>query len=323
MKRPLLFRLNGISVVEIRGEDASTIVHNLTTQAIRDMKQGETRETFVTDVKGKTVGHLMVQRDLDAIRLAGPLGQSNQVATHIDRYIIREEAQVSILDGQYNGLVANPELATQLLGRNAGAIKADDQVLNGTHPNTTASIKVNGQSIPAITVAWAGRESLLLLTTSVDADIVAQSIADEYQCQVEDEESFHQARTLCGFPWFGVDLNESNLPQEADRDRETISFTKGCYLGQETIARLDAMGQVQKKLVRWKITGGEPCSGSTVESEGKVVGRLTSVAKTEDGVFAIGPARRTHFESGSTAVVVDEVDSNKAGTAEPMIATVQ
>ncbi len=52
------------------------------------------------------------------------------------------------------------------------------------------------------------------------------------------------------WPVLGADYDDRNLPQELDRDASAISFHKGCYLGQETVARLDALGQVQKKLVR-------------------------------------------------------------------------
>ena len=127
---------------------------------------------------------------------------------------------------------------------------------------------------------------------------------------VGDEASFHCVRTLAGFPWYGVDLDETNLPQEADRDALAISFTKGCYLGQETVARLDALGQVQRKLVRWSITGGVPAAGATLVAGEKTVGRLTSVAADDrGGAIAIGFARRSHFEAGATAVGINPLTS--------------
>ena len=117
-----------------------------------------------------------------------------------------------------------------------------------------------------------------------------------------DDSAFHQERVRAGFPWYGIDLSDKNLPQEASRNDQTISFTKGCYLGQETVARLDALGQVQKQLVRWSIEGSRVAPGAEVSSDGKVVGRLTSIADTDDGKqIAIGIARRSHFDPGSTA----------------------
>ena len=56
-------------------------------------------------------------------------------------------------------------------------------------------------------------------------------------------------RIEAGFPWYGPDISEKNLPQELARDQRAISFTKGCYLGQETVARIDALGHVNQTLV--------------------------------------------------------------------------
>ncbi len=61
---------------------------------------------------------------------------------------------------------------------------------------------------------------------------------------------FDHHRILEGFPIVGVDVTSDNLAPEADRISQAISYTKGCYLGQEPIARLDAMGHVNRKLFR-------------------------------------------------------------------------
>ena len=61
---------------------------------------------------------------------------------------------------------------------------------------------------------------------------------------------------MCIRDRYGVDLDERRLPQEADRDELAISFTKGCYLGQETVARIDALGRVNWKLVTLKVGDG-------------------------------------------------------------------
>ena len=66
---------------------------------------------------------------------------------------------------------------------------------------------------------------------------------------------FDVARIEAGTPLFKVDFDDSNLPQEVGRDAEAISFTKGCYLGQETVARIDALGHVNQRIVGVQFTG--------------------------------------------------------------------
>jgi folate-binding protein YgfZ len=134
----------------------------------------------------------------------------------------------------------------------------------------------------------------------------AASLTQEFEsagfaCGSSDE--FVTARIACNWPWFGSEISEQNLPQEIDRDSLAISFTKGCYLGQETIARLDALGQIQKKLSRLEIDTVEPLSGAKVESlDGKEVGWVTSDAMDGSGAKRIAFAflRRGSFVSGTS-----------------------
>jgi folate-binding protein YgfZ len=80
-------------------------------------------------------------------------------------------------------------------------------------------------------------------------------------------------------PLFGVDFDEQNFPQEVGRDREAISFTKGCYLGQETVARIDALGHVNQRLVGVRFDGSDiPGAGTELAQEGANVGKVTSAA---------------------------------------------
>ena len=78
--------------------------------------------------------------------------------------------------------------------------------------------------------------------------------------------------------WSGTEADDSNLPQELQRDEKAISFNKGCYLGQETVARLDALGRVNQLLVRVQLGADSASAGDELKAEEKVVGRVTSVA---------------------------------------------
>jgi folate-binding protein YgfZ len=91
--------------------------------------------------------------------------------------------------------------------------------------------------------------------------------------------AFNSLRIEAGTPLFGVDFNEQNFPQEVGRDGEAISFTKGCYLGQETVARIDALGHVNQRLVGVRfLASGVPEAGTVVARDGQKAGRVTSAA---------------------------------------------
>lgn len=91
------------------------------------------------------------------------------------------------------------------------------------------------------------------------------------------QEAWEAVRIESGLPLFGVDFDNSNLPQEVHRDAQAINFNKGCYLGQETIARIDALGHVNKKVVLLKFyEKTAPPVGLELSVADKNVGRVTS-----------------------------------------------
>src|SRR5438876_9836243 len=76
-----------------------------------------------------------------------------------------------------------------------------------------------------------------------------------------------------------ADSTADNLPQEVARNAQAISFTKGCYLGQETVARIDAVGHVNRLLVGLKFASDEsPVGGTSLLAGGQQVGHVTSAA---------------------------------------------
>jgi len=272
-----VFRLDGATVLDVDGVDSAMILHNLTTNDVKSLAVGCGAETFVTDVRGKTLGHVYAFRTVEGYRLIGAAGQAEAVAAHADRYTIREDARPVDRSADYSVFVLSPAAPSSLLD------EADWSQSNAQ----------------AYAVDWLGEGTLALLTETPGA---VEQVLTTLGETPGDEAEFHLARTVAGFPWYGIDLSDRNLPQEANRIKQSICFTKGCYLGQETVARLDALGQVQKQLVRWQTTGSIPMAAAEVTSAGKVVGKLTSIAMTgPETCVAIGIARRSHFEPGATA----------------------
>ena len=303
-----IYHLPDLSVIDVHGADSAAILHNITTNAVKTLADGEGCETFITEVRGKTLGHGYLFRTVDGFRYVGAKNQSEVIAQHMDKYTIREDAVPTIVDDQFQGLVIPPEQVS---------------VLEIALPDSETPVcwhqDFAGQEMMMCRVDFLGASTVMVLVPTAVFDSVCGSLAEK-DIAVLPEPDFHRARVLAGFPWYGIDLDEKNLPQEADRDPSAVSFTKGCYLGQETVARLDALGQVQRKLVKWSIAGSVPAPGSTLDCDGKTVGRLTSIVdsgeKTPSGAMALGYARRSHFEPGMTGEGVD------AATGEAFVATV-
>jgi folate-binding protein YgfZ len=116
-------------------------------------------------------------------------------------------------------------------------------------------------------------------------------------------EALEIARIEAGSPVFGQDICQENLPQEIDRNDTAISFSKGCYLGQETVARLDALGHVNRMLRGLRIDGPQvPPRDTVLECDDKAVAQLTSSAWSYrlDSPLALALVRRGTDTPGTT-----------------------
>ncbi len=107
--------------------------------------------------------------------------------------------------------------------------------------------------------------------------------------------AFEAARVRAGVPRQGLDIDEKTIPQEAFLELDAVSFTKGCFLGQELVCRIDTRGHVNRLLRSLRIgaTGIDttPPSGAGIVVDDKEVGALTTVARSEGGVVALGYVR--------------------------------
>jgi len=108
-----------------------------------------------------------------------------------------------------------------------------------------------------------------------------------------DPEELELLRVRAGTPAWGKELDERVLPAEAGLDERAISFTKGCYPGQEPVARLHYRGRANRGLRRLALDGAElPEYDAELELDGKVVGRITSAARDGERILALGYVRR-------------------------------
>lgn len=316
-----------LTVLDIVGRDAARVLNNLCTAAVLPLNLGEGCEAFITEVRGRTLGHLCIYRLADRLRLIGAAGQAETIAAHLDRYTIREDATAEDHSSAWSGVLLDeacllrldpawhvdpPAEPDVLTWKHLGWVNADEPSVDnrsGTQAELRSATMVgDAVDLIAYRVPWTAAGHWLVAGPAA----AVKELVDELQtagAQQLAESVFHQLRVPHRFPWFGTDLDDRNLPQEADRDALAISFTKGCYLGQETVARLDALGQVQKKLVLWRISSNQPpATGTELSHDGRVVGRLTSVVADPagDGYLALGFARRSHFEAGAEAQTAAE-----------------
>jgi tRNA-modifying protein YgfZ len=115
-----------------------------------------------------------------------------------------------------------------------------------------------------------------------------------------DESDLHAARLLSGWPALGAEIDERTLPQEVRYDEiGGVSYTKGCYTGQETVARVHFRGHTNRELRGLRWTDSDPLDGRAIVYGEKEVGSVRSTLALEDRVLGLGVVRR-EVENGET-----------------------
>lgn len=266
--------------VELAGEDAGAFLHNLCTNDTKVLRPGGGCEVFLTNVQGKIIGHGYVYRAPAGCLYETIPSQGAALVAYFDRYLFRE--RVKLLD-------RTPEWGSLLLaGPNAAAVLSQLGCPNPPRGRLEHSlVELKGQTCALRRVDFVGGDCWQLSVPRAALQVLWQAClaAGATPCGTA---AFDQARILHGTPSFGFDITDENLPQEVARDKRAISFTKGCYIGQETVARIDALGHVNKTLCGLKISSSEdnspaPPPGVELYAEAdtqstKPLAKLTSVA---------------------------------------------
>src|SRR5436190_8925644 len=146
-------------------------------------------------------------------------------------------------------------------------------------------------------------EGVDVLCDAADLSVVADALREAGAVDV-DEAAAEVLRVERGRPRYGIDLDDTVIPQEAGLNERAVSFTKGCYVGQETVARLHYKGKPNRHLRGLRLSAPAE-SGAPLLHEDREVGRLASaVASPRLGPIGLALVRR-EAPPGSTVAVGD------------------
>jgi tRNA-modifying protein YgfZ len=282
------------TLIEIAGDDRAQFLHNLCTNEIRKLPPGAGCETFLTNVQGKIVAHVLVFSGPDSLVLETVPEQADKILAHLDRYLIREKVELrnrSLHWSQW--LLAGPNSESLLAGLTGGSCPHDLWA--------SQKVQIDGHEVWLRRVDVAGPIGFLLDCRRTDADKLGEVLV-QAGARRAGGQALEAKRIEAGFPFYGPDISDKNLPQELARDDRTISFTKGCYLGQETVARIDALGHVNQTLVGVRFAGPVAVSHDLeLTAAGTVVGRVTSAALSPalHATLALAYVRRGSNQPGT------------------------
>jgi tRNA-modifying protein YgfZ len=256
--------------LEVSGLDRAKFLHNLTTNDVKRLAVGSGVEAFVTSPQGKTLAHVTILAEEDRLLLRADAPLFENTLAHLRKYGLFDDVSIEDITKSTFELHLAGSTALALAESQWGLLPPLGEL---KHVSTNSSLRLIRETIlsePGVTVIGPVGEAAKIMT-----DLTARGAVPI------DTPSAEALRIEAGTPLFGRDITPENLPQEVGRDSVAISFVKGCYLGQETVARIDALGHVNKIWRGLRLKDGAqgvPPDGAPLEVDGQTVGRVTSAA---------------------------------------------
>lgn len=229
-------------LVWVEGPDADRFLQGLLTNDVTGLSVGASCRALLLDNTGHINADMRVVRGgpQDFTLVTGS-GHAERLVALLHEYHFSEDVDI---------LGPEPFACVTLSDVDEGPIAGADLVLPGLVPGTIDAIGVDAAAI----IAASGAAPM-------------------------DPSALEARRIAAGVPIFGVDFTSANLVQEAGLELTTVSFDKGCYLGQETVARVHYRGQVNRRL-RGVYLGAPGRVGAAISAGDRPVGVLTSVAQS-------------------------------------------
>jgi folate-binding protein YgfZ len=316
----VLFDLSSRSKVELSGPEALIFLHNLCTQDVKNLPMGAGCEAFLTNAKARIIAPIFVGRyeyaGRDVIWVDSDAGLNDKLLQHLNHYLISEQVELADRTREFGMLhICGPHSRTTL-----------DQVVNEPLPELPPLHHVS-RSIVGHTCFIRRRVPLGLsgydvlcetgkLTQVRDALLSAGATA-------AGDEVYEILRVEAGTPVFGKDIDEDRFVVEVGRTKQAISYTKGCFLGQEPIVMARDRGHVNRLLVGVKIEGGEAIKpGTRLFRDGTEVGQVTSSALSPalGQPIALAYLRRGSWDAGTRLQIDPPADGRQAVVAAlPMV----
>ena len=264
-------------LVWVTGVDAATFLQGQLSQDIDTLEVGDSRPTLLLAPTGKVVAWGRVTRtgaDQFVVDVAAGTGES--VVARLSRFLIRTDAEVR----------AEPAVAGLAVRGRAGA----------QLPDSPAQVRA--------AVEWGPEVAGVDLIGLDDSHSV-----DDAGVLEPDGGRLEALRIRCGIPEMGSELDDTVIPGEAGQAviEAAVSFTKGCYVGQELVTRVHSRGgNTPRKLRTIELTADGAAPGDEIVAGGAAVGVLTSVGRDADGAVALGFINRAAAEVADVEVAASD-----------------
>ena len=288
------------------GADRQKMLNGQVTNNVKDLRPGQGCYAFLVNAKAKALADLNILALTDELLLDLEPGLAPAVAARLDGFIVADDVQVVDAAPHYGLLSVLGRQADRVIEGLAGFPEPPKELLGPVHVRHDAWGDVY---LARNDRAGTGGLDFYIPTAALDAawDVLEGRVRD-IGGRPAGWDALEAARIEAGIPRYGADIDATNLPPETGQEARGISYSKGCYSGQEVIARIRTYGQVARALrgLQLSLPGGLlPERGTKLFKDGRDVGYLTSclLSPTLGEPVALGYVRRECNGPGSELVV--------------------
>jgi tRNA-modifying protein YgfZ len=294
------FDLSAYGKIAVTGPDAATFLHNLSTNDIKSMSVGGGCEAFLCNARARTLAFVLISRwQDDRLVLDMVPGLRKKVLEHLNTYLISEQAEIQDL---------SDDLALfRLVGPKAKEVLQELYTFDFPDIPALYHVKLDNALIrrhsllglPTFDVFCATEHSIGFVDDLIPANVWPAPLEVHDVLRIE-----------AGTPEYGKDMDDDRFVMEVGRTSQAISYTKGCYLGQEPVVMARDRGQVNRTLMGVAFADGqEVCPPNSKIFAGETeVGQVTASSVWSPRlrrVLALAYLRRGHQQPGKE-VVLDE-----------------
>ena len=262
--------------IVVSGSERASYLHGLLTNDIVSLKPGSGCYAAYLTAQGRMITDVYVYELGDVILLTTVGSVKNTLIAKLDQFIFSEDVQLGDVTETFAQIAVVGPRAPAVIASIVSGIPED--ALRGLSEHANARGMWAGGSAIVARIGDTGESGFDLYVERAQSDALKDA-ADDRRCSPAGDADAEALRVEAGVPLFGRDMDEDTIPLEAGIESRAISFTKGCYVGQEVIIRVlhRGHGRVARKLVGLLIDGdGVPQRDALVRSGDREIGTLTS-----------------------------------------------
>ena len=292
--------------LRVSGSEATMFLNGLITNDMKTLGENRWMAAAFPTVQGRLIGAVRVVRVKDSFVIDTDAESHEAVLKTVSRFTLAGDFRVQDLTPETSLLTVQGKRAAEVVGKVFGT---SDLPRDGV-------VEPEWENVPVtmIRATHTAEDGFDLMIDSAPAGTLRQALIDA-GAQLVSEDTFETLRIEAGVARYGRDMDESNVVTETNLD-DAVSYTKGCYVGQEIIVRIKHRGHVAKKLtgVRFQTdTKIEP--GMAIKStEGKEIGKVTSTAFSPKlgNTIGLGYVRYEYLNPGTTVRLDPEIEATIA-----------